>query len=249
MMGLLGALLLGLGLVQGGWMLLAVWLGLNFLALAFAHLRGNPHLFGKRADGSLPLWSWVVFFPLLALTLLLWHLGRLSTEAKWNKVNDQLFVGRRLLGAEVPDAFENYVDLTSEFSEPGIIRRGKGYRLFPILDASAPTAEALLAFVKSLGPGKTFIHCAQGHGRTGLVALAVLMVSGAAENVESGLQTLKAARPGINLSKKQLQCAEDCAIFVQNHELIPFQIKYDLETFQNPLGSGLEEEPKEHHDR
>lgn len=206
MMGLLGALLLGLGVTQGGWMLFTEWLGLNFLVLSIAHQRGNHHVFGKRPDGSLPLWSWVVFFPLLALTLLLWHLGRISTEAKWNKVNDQLFVGRRLLGPEVPDSFENYVDLTSEFSEPGIIRRGKGYRLFPILDASAPSADALLAFVKSLGRGRTFIHCAQGHGRTGLVALAFLLSTKAAGSVDEGLQILRAARPGIALNNKQLAC-------------------------------------------
>ena len=121
-------------------------------------------------------------------------------------VTDHLVVGRRLLRSEICETFDNYVDLTAEFIEPSAIRCSPGYCSFPILDGSAPTVEALHAVVNSLRPGRTFVHCAQGHGRTGLFALAVLLSSGAAKAAEDGLQLLRAARPGIRLNRIQRQC-------------------------------------------
>jgi protein-tyrosine phosphatase len=102
-----------------------------------------------------------------------------------------------LLPFELEDEFHNIVDLTAEFSEPPSIRSSPFYRSFPILDGGAPTPEALRAAVASLRPGRTFVHCAQSHGRTGLFALAVLLSSGVARSVEDGLRMLLAARPGI----------------------------------------------------
>ncbi len=206
---LLGLALVVLGLAERGWFLGLVWLGCNFLILAVAHGRGWHGLFGKRADGALPLWSWLVFLPLLAYTAVVWHLLRLFIrEPPRNEITENLVIGRRLLTFELDDAFDNFVDLTAEFSEPASIRRSPAYRSFPILDGAAPTPEALRAAVASLRPGRTYIHCAQGHGRTGLVALAVLLSSGAARSVEDGMRMLIAARPAIRLSRAQHRCIQ-----------------------------------------
>ena len=206
---LLGVALVVLGILERGWFLIAVWLGGNFLVLGVAHSRGSHRVFGKRADGTLPLWSWLVFLPLLLYTTMVWHLIRLfSREPAHSVVTEQLVVGRRLLPSEFQGEFDNFVDLTAEFSEPSSIRHSPSYRSFPILDGGAPTPEALRAAVASLRPGRTVIHCAQGHGRTGLFALAVLLSSGIARNVEDGLQMLTKARPGIRLSKGQHRCIQ-----------------------------------------
>jgi hypothetical protein len=211
---LLGIVLIVLGLVERGWFLIAVWLGCDFLALGVAHARGSHPVFGKRADGTLPLWSWVAFLPLLIYTTVVWHLIRLlSREPAHNAVTEQLVVGRRLLAFEREGEFDNFVDLTAEFPEPSFIRSSSSYRSFPILDGGAPTPEALRAAVASLRPGRTFIHCAQGHGRTGLFALAVLLSSGVARSVEDGLRMLSAARPAIRLSREQHRCIQ---IYAQN---------------------------------
>src|SRR5689334_6389677 len=94
---LLGLLLIALGAVQGGWMLLAVWLGADFLAVGIAHSLGAHRIFGKRPDGSLPFWSWLAFLPLLLYTGAVWHLIRFfSREPAHNAVSDNLVVGRRL---------------------------------------------------------------------------------------------------------------------------------------------------------
>src|SRR5512147_958145 len=158
----LGVVLVVLGLIEGRWFLLAVWLGSDFLALGVAHGRGLHGVFGKRADGTLPFWSWLVFLPLLIYTAAVWHLIRLfSREPARGAVTEQLVVGRRLLASELQGEFDNYVDLTAEFAEPRAIRRAPSYRSFPILDGAAPTPEALRRAVAGLRPGRTFIHCAQ----------------------------------------------------------------------------------------
>ena len=212
LIGLLGSALVALGFVGGGWWLLAVWLGSDFLILAVAHAKGAHGVFGKRADGTLPLWSWVVYLPLLTYTSLVWHLARaLSREKHCDAVTSDLKVGRRPLPHEVDGTFANYVDLTAEFQEPVRIRRSVSYTAFPILDGSAPPSQELMNAVNRLRPGHTFIHCAQGHGRTGLFAAAVLLRSGIARNVDDAMQMLQTVRPSIRLNRAQLQCIEEFA--------------------------------------
>lgn len=84
---LIGVILVVLGLIERGWLLVAVWLGCDFLVLGVAHGRGSHRVFGKRADGTLPLWSWLVFLPLLIYTTFVWHIIRLFSR---EPVNDHL---------------------------------------------------------------------------------------------------------------------------------------------------------------
>jgi protein-tyrosine phosphatase len=208
-LGLLGAVLIFVGGVERGWALLAAWLGCNFLVLAIAHGRGAHRVFGKRSDGKIPLRSWLLFLPLLVYTAAVWHLLRLFTrEPACATVTERLIVGRRLLASELVEQFDNYVDLAAEFAEPSTIANTQAYYSFPILDGAAPLPVSLRAAVHGLRPGRTFVHCAQGHGRTGLFALAVLLTSGAARSVEDGLRILRAVRPGIRLNQAQLKCIQ-----------------------------------------
>jgi hypothetical protein len=189
-----------------------IWLGCDFLLLGIAHARKTHGLFGKNPDGTLPPWSWVLFLPLHALNAIVWHSIRLlSTEPAWNQVTDQLVIGRRLLARECPGEFANYVDLTAEFAEPRALREMPGYVAFPILDGSTPSLERLHTVIGGLRPGKTFIHCAQGHGRTGLFAVAVLLLSKEAQTVEEGLTLLTGVRPAVRLNSEQANCARALA--------------------------------------
>src|SRR5262245_46736615 len=120
---LLGVVLVAFGLAERGWFFITVWLGCNFFMLGIAHGRGSHKVFGKRTGCTLPLWSWLLFLPLLIYTAVVWHLVRLfSRESAHSVVTEQLVVGRRLLAFEVDGEFDNFVDLTAEFSEPVSIR-------------------------------------------------------------------------------------------------------------------------------
>ncbi len=202
----LGLILIAYGLVNGGWFLLAVWLGGDFLALGAAHQFGFHRLYGKRYNGRLAAWSWPLFLPLHLLTRGLWYLLRLRRVPSTSVISDDLVVGRRLLPGEVDAEFTNYVDLTSEFAAPTEIRLLPAYRCFPILDGSAPRPDAMRAFIDNLRPGRTYVHCAQGHGRTGLFASAYLIARGTAGSIDEGLQTLQAVRPGVRLNGRQREC-------------------------------------------
>lgn len=209
---LLGLALSAIGLINGGWAIVMLWPGADFAILGIAHAKNAPGIFGKRSDGSLPIWSWAIFFPLLIYTNIVWVIATLlSREASQNTITDDLVVGRRLSPREVAGEFVNYIDLTAEFPEPTAIRRLKGYQCFPILDGGAPRVKDLNAAIESLRPGRTFVHCAQGHGRTGLFALAILLKRGLVRNPEEGLQKLRTSRPGIRLNKTQRQCVESFA--------------------------------------
>jgi len=126
----------------------------------------------------------VDILPLLLYASAVWHIARLfSRESAHHMVTNDLVVGRRLLPGELDGEFANYVDLTAEFAEPLAIRRSAAYLCFPILDGAAPEPSALREVVSRLRPGKTFIHCAQGHGRTGFFALGVMLKSGVTRTV------------------------------------------------------------------
>ena len=200
----LGVGLLGLGFSPGAWAPLVAWLGLDFLLLSGGHLAGTPALLGKRACGTLAIWSWIVFLPLHLYTLGIWHLYRiLNREAPTGEVSATLVIGRRLLASEVRGDFANYLDLTAEFNEPAHCRGLPGYQALPILDASVPRADQLDGLFSRLRPGRTFIHCAQGHGRTGLVAAAFLIFSGEAPSAACALRRLQAVRPRLRLNRGQ----------------------------------------------
>jgi len=209
---ILGLALTASGIAEGGWFLIAIWPGLNFLMAGIGYFRKWHRVFGKRPDGTLSLWGWLVFLPLLLYSAAVWRLLRpFAREPAHHTVTPDLVVGRRLLASELKEPFDNYVDLTAEFVEPVKIRSAPGYVCFPILDGSAPAPEALREAVLKLRPGKTFIHCAQGHGRTGLFATAVLLATGKAPTVDEGLAILQAVRPRIHLSAVQQKCIEQFA--------------------------------------
>lgn len=201
---ILGGLLIWQGAQFGGAGWLLAWLGLCFAALGMAHLARYPFLFGKRPQGDLPFWSLLVFLPLHAYTNLIWQAMRyLSKEPPISMITDQLLIGRRLVEGELPSGVNLIVDLTSEFSESRSLVRSARYLSFPILDGSTPDPAVFRGFLRSLPMECCFIHCAQGHGRTGLFACAYLIERGIAQDVDSALGMLVAARPALRLNREQ----------------------------------------------
>lgn len=84
---ILGSCVVALGILRGAWALLLIWLGANLVVLGIAHHHYWVWILGKRRDGSLAWWSWVVFLPLQSLTHSVWHLRRL---VDWNSKFDEV---------------------------------------------------------------------------------------------------------------------------------------------------------------
>lgn len=201
------ALVVGGGLYPTvGWLL--IWAGVSFGWIAIGYAGMGPRVFGKTSRGRIPLAWKVLNLPYLAMTWLVWHVVRLlSREEAFNTIDANLVIGRRLLASEAPEGFDHYVDLTAEFEEPAPIRIRSGYRCLPILDATVPAIEDLREAVESSVNGRVFVHCAQGHGRTGLFALALLLRRGRVQTVEEGIGLLRSLRPAVRLNRVQLEFA------------------------------------------
>ncbi len=218
MLALIGIALLAIAARGGMPSLLVAWLGLDFLLLAAGHFWRLHRILGKRADGRLSWWSWLIYLPLHVLNLVIWHGFRIASfEQPFNNITDDLVIGRRLLPRQCPGEFVNFVDLTAEFQEPRDLREQSGYMAIPILDASAISPGELKTVLMRLRPGRTYIHCAQGHGRTGLFALAFLLYVRKASNVEEGLTLLKSKRGGIGLNQLQLNAIRAFQGTLQNN--------------------------------
>jgi protein-tyrosine phosphatase len=202
--GLMGVIICYLSVTLGGWWYLFLWLGISFFTLSVGYAGIGPRVFCKQPEGTIPLWVKIIHFPFLLYSTIIWHIARiLSRENPFDRLGDDLILGRRLFASELPSGVDNYVDLTAEFEDPKKIRKTINYHCLPILDGSVPLKEELTSMVSRIRTGTTYIHCAQGHGRTGLFTLALLSTRGKIDSFEEGLSLLKKARPGIGLNKTQ----------------------------------------------
>ncbi len=117
-----------------------------------------------------------------------------------------MLVGRRPLAGEIPERVALVVDLAAEFPECRAVRNGRQYISFPMLDAEITGTVGFGAVVDRVveSNGPVYVHCAQGHGRTGTLAAAVLVVRGQAATADEAISQLREARPRLDLSRKQI---------------------------------------------
>ena len=96
-------------------------------------------------------------------------------------------------------------DLTCEFPEPPQIRTKVFYRCLPTLDARSPTVAVLRQVAREVlnAGGGVYIHCANGHGRTGTLAGAVLLVGGKVRTSREAIDYLQGCRPKLLLNSTQ----------------------------------------------
>lgn len=187
-----------------GWFLL--WPALSCFLVGIAYAGIGSAIFGKRPDGRISSLHVIVMLPFLLFTWIVWHLTRCieQTDA-WNEVTPNLLIGRRVLPYELPQSVDLVVDLTAEFMEPLGVRTQADYRSLPTLDAMIPSLSQFTKLVHEVAdhPGTTYIHCAQGSGRTGTFAAAVLLARGIARDSTDAIQRVRTARPGVRLKPGQ----------------------------------------------
>jgi len=195
----------------GDWGWLLLWPAASFAVVALAYAGLGPRLLGKQTEGTIAAWALVLHLPYFALTWGVWHVQRrLSRAQPVHEIARGVWVGRRPLPHELPEAVTLVVDLTGEFRELAGVRAGRTYVCLPTLDAMVPRADDLRRAVEvaSKWDGPVFIHCAAGHGRTGMFAAAVLLARGLTPDLRTAIDLLRAARPGIRLNPAQRRCVE-----------------------------------------
>jgi protein-tyrosine phosphatase len=186
----------------GGFAWLFAWLGADFLIHGLGYAGLGPRVLGKRQDGTIAPWAYVVLGPQMLFTWATWSVARLvSREDCSNEVAPGLWLGRRPLPGELPAGVDLIVDLTAEFPENASVRAGREYVCIPVLDTTAPGDDDMRELVDRLcaHPGKAYVHCAQGHGRSACVVAAVLIRRGIAADLAAAEARLKECRPGASL--------------------------------------------------
>lgn len=198
----------------GGWGWVLVWSALAFALAGGAYLGVGPRLFGKRLDGEIRLLSRVLLLPFLLFVWGVWHLlRRFERGPALHPIAPGLLLGRRLLPGEMPQDVALVVDLSAEFDEPLEIRHGRRYVSLPILDGGVPDVDALRRAVDEVDAvrGTVFVHCAQGHGRSGMFAAAVLLARGLAGTPAEAIEKIQKIRPGVRLRPVQARWLEKFA--------------------------------------
>jgi protein-tyrosine phosphatase len=194
--------------MYGNLVFIFLWSALSLGVVGFAYLSSKVELFGKQSNGSMNLLSVVVLLPYFLCVWGAWHLLRfLRNESAYDELLPNIFIGRRLLPRELPPTVTMLLDLTCEFPEPARLRKGRSYLSLPILDSSVPKLVDLTKTLNVLAKhqGTIYIHCAEGHGRTGLVASAFLLHSGFVHDAEAAVKMVKDKRPRVQLCSKQLE--------------------------------------------
>lgn len=123
-------------------------------------------------------------------------------------------MSRRLRLNELPSDAVQICNLTCEFVDPAAFRLGHAYICHPILDAGATDAAELLSFARSLTPpgkGRLLIHCANGHGRTGMCAAVWLLAHGYAASADEAVKLIQKVRQGVSLRPRQYQLVRAAA--------------------------------------
>lgn len=206
----------------GGYSLLWIWPGLASLIVSVAYFSGSPWLFCKRKDGSRHWLATLLLLPFLGLIYATWSAWVwIAAGPAYHRVTDSLIGARRLRAHEYPEGITLIADLTSEMLDPKSIRQSPGYRCFPALDAAPIPPAELLKIVRELRVAhgeQLLIHCAKGHGRTGMVAAAWLIERREVHSVEEALELLQSKRPTLRLGNSQKRAVEEMVKLLDLHE-------------------------------
>lgn len=187
-----------------GWIFL--WPALSYLILAAAYAGFGPRVFGKQADGRLAWWGRILLGPHRWITWVIWLLiGLLGREPPAHEIAPGLWLGRRPYRRNLPADTSLVVDLTAEFPAARGVIPGRTYRCIPTLDMSIPALEDARELVRlvSQWQGTVYLHCAAGHGRSAMVAAAVLLERGLASDPLEAEELVRKIRPGIHLTRAQ----------------------------------------------
>jgi hypothetical protein len=196
--------------ILGGLAWLASWPALSLLVVAAAYGFERPQWLGKTGPKLSTTSRWLLF-PYLVVQHGLWHWLRVtSREPPFALLDDGVVIGRRLRDHEYPPDLASVVDLTSEFSECLPEARALLYLNVPILDGGKLEPAALDAALERIGslPRPLYLHCALGHGRTGMVAACLLIALGRAGSASDALARVRAARPRARLNRRQREAVE-----------------------------------------
>jgi len=193
------------------------WVAISFWLVAAAYFINAGWIFRKHSDGSIPRYIRWLFIPIFLFikSYHLWAIRKDSTPAI-QKIDEQLFLGRRLLVSEIDKIeakqIDAILDVTAEFGAPDwtLIEKKINYLNIPVLDHKPPSKDQLIQAVNWIHghikkDKNVMIHCALGRGRSVLVMAAYLLCRDPDLTVEEALLRINKIRPVARLNRRQLK--------------------------------------------
>jgi protein-tyrosine phosphatase len=198
---------LAIAVARGGAWWVAVWPATAFALVAAAYGGAGVGVFAKRPDGRMAWWAVALLLPFLLMTWTVWHLQHWRDGNRSCQIRPGLWIGRRPLCSDLPEDVRLVVDCTAEFPVARGICPDRHYVNLPMLDHSVPTPAEFDALIGSLAgrAESMYIHCAQGHGRSAMVAAGVLLARGESPSVDEALAQIRCVRQRIKLGTTQRQ--------------------------------------------
>jgi protein-tyrosine phosphatase len=186
---------------------LLIWTTFAFALVGVSFYRFVA-IFGKRSDGTVNPLRRLILLPYLIFAWGIWWLKVIFVKEEiYHEIVPDLFLGRRpRTQSELPPDTQMVIDLTSEFSEDASVPQNRLYRCLPMCDGYIP--ESMTEFSQLVDdiaafPGRIYIHCAVGRGRSALVVAAVLIKRNVVQTPEEAHQFLREKRPVVRLNREQ----------------------------------------------
>ncbi len=193
------------------------WVAVSFWLVTAAYFMNAGCIFRKHSDGSIPRYIRWLFIPIFVIIkgYHLWAIRNDSSPAV-QKIEDRLFLARRLPVSEVDKIEANQIDaildVTAEFGAPDWTLIGKkiNYLNIPVLDHKPPSKAQLIQAVNWIhGHVKknknVMVHCALGRGRSVMVMAAYLLSRDPHLTVDEALLRINKIRPAARLNRRQLK--------------------------------------------
>lgn len=192
-------------LVPLWWAPIHLWIAIVTLIVGLSVAARWTPLLGKRADGTFPWWSYVLWWP--------WHLV-VRISAWWfrnrgggplTEIHPDLWLGAWPHRTDVFARWPAIVDLTCELPRVG---PASSYLCLPTWDVTVPLDQAVdegVAFIlECLERGEpVLVHCAHGRGRSTMVMLAALVEADLHPTWPEALEHVRRVRPHVRLSAGQ----------------------------------------------
>ena len=180
------------------------WLAVSCVWVATAFFRHRPEmLMGKRQNGTVFLPYCLLNTPFLVIYWMTWLVRHfLFRHEPVNGIAGTNISVSCWPGFHVPlDRYNLVIDATSEMPKWYGLGNAK-YVCLPNLDG-VPLDRYVLP-VEINRDMHILVHCAQGRGRSALVACLILLKLGYAETADDAFHLLKQSRPSVTLSCHQL---------------------------------------------
>ena len=192
------------------------WFACVFSIVIVAFILNRPYIFGKDTiTGKINWLRYIVFLPFYFTSHVTWWIVvKRSKEEDYTEIFGKFHIGRYLSTWKGRTLYNTdlLIDMTCEFQEPFSSIGSPTYRCILSMDGNHPVDQNQFELVleeATQWDGEVYVHCAQGHERSGAFLIALLIRSGSYNTIDEALEKLVSLRPGCRLQENQRKFLEN----------------------------------------